>query len=83
MNPEQILEAMAEVYATCSTYRDAGRVTTRFYSADRHRPRTSVRPFTTAFRRPDRFRFEYRERYQIEDEWDRYIVWADGSAVRT
>jgi hypothetical protein len=83
MSPEQLLEAMAEVYATCSTYRDAGRVTTRFHSPDCHQPGESVRPFTTAFCRPNRFRFEYRDRFDVEDEWHRYVVWSDGPAVKT
>jgi hypothetical protein len=82
MAPEQILAAMAEVYATCASYRDAGRVVTRFVTTDR--PRTSIKPFTTAFVRPDRFRFEYRDRFgDGEGEWDRYIVWAGGGVVRS
>jgi hypothetical protein len=82
MYPEQILKALAEAYASCSTYRDSGQVTTHFCSEDRD-PRTSVKPFVTAFHRPDQFRFEYRDRYDVEHEWNRYIVWADGEAVRT
>jgi hypothetical protein len=80
MDPKQLLEAVAEVYANCSTYRDSGQVTTQFLSSER--TRTSIRPFTTAFRRPDRFRFEYMDRYHVGDEWKRYIVWADGPTVR-
>jgi hypothetical protein len=82
MDPEQILTALAEVYATCLSYRDSGRVVTKFFLQHR-RPRTSVKPFTTAFIRPDRFRFEYKHRYEVEDEWDRHIVWANGGEVRT
>jgi hypothetical protein len=83
MNPEQILAAMAEVYATCTSYRDAGRVVTRFIDRG-GRVRTSIRPFTTAFVRPDRFRFEYRDRFgEGDDEWERHLVWAEGGWVRT
>jgi hypothetical protein len=82
MNPEQILAALAEVYAECRSYRDAGRVFTRFLPAGDRRPHSSVRPFATAFVRPGQFRFEYRHRYREEDEWDRYIVWAHGAEVR-
>src|SRR5262249_47398083 len=83
MNPEQILAALAEVYAECRSYRDAGRVVTRFLPAGDRRPHSSVRQFATAFVRPGRFRFEYRQRYREEDAWDRYIVWAHGAEVRT
>ena len=83
MDPKQILGAVAEVYASCSTYRDSGQVTIRFLCPEGRSPRTSVKPFTTAFRRPARFRFEYQARYRVQDKWKRYIVWADGPAVRT
>lgn len=82
MNPQQILAATAEGYAACASYRDAGRVVTRFVSPG-GRTRTSVKPFATAFVRPSRFRFEYRERFGDADEWDRYLVWAGGGHVRT
>jgi len=81
MDPEQILAALAEVYATCMSYRDSGRVVTRFFHQN-WRPRTDVKPFTTAFIRPDRFRFEYKSR-RGEDEWDRYIISAEAGEVRT
>lgn len=51
MNPEQILATMAEAYAGCATYRDTGRVSTRFLHPGR-KPRTSIKPFRTAFVRP-------------------------------
>lgn len=82
MNPEQILAAMVEVYATCTAYRDAGRVTTRFITPG-ERDHTEVRPFTTAFIRPDRFRFEFRSQIgEVEGEWYRYLVCAGGGSVR-
>jgi hypothetical protein len=82
MSPEQILAALAEVYATCTSYRDTGVVNTRFINpaGGGH---TTTRPFETAFVRPDRFRFEYRSRHFEEDNWDRHIVWADDGDVRT
>lgn len=81
MNPDQLLAALAEVYATCATYKDSGEVVTRFRHSN-GRPRTDAKPFATAFVRPDRFRFEYRHRYNERDDWDRCIVWAAGSDVR-
>lgn len=83
MDPHRILEAVAEAYASCSTYRDSGQVTTRYLHPEGQPSRTSTRPFSTAFRRPDRFRFEFRSRHCIEGEWKRYIIWADGPAVQT
>jgi hypothetical protein len=80
MNPDQILAALAEVYATCGSYRDSGRVVTRFLDLGGRLTDTSVKPFRTAFVRPDRFRFEYRD----EDAGGgRCIVWSDGEATRT
>ena len=83
MKPDQIIAEMATIYATCASYRDTGKVVTRFLLAVNHQPHTSVLPFATAFVRPDRFRFEYRHRYKTMDEWNRYIVWANGSDVKT
>jgi hypothetical protein len=75
MSPEQILAAMAEVYAECGSYRDRGQIVTRFvHDSD---PFTTIKQFTTAFVRPGRFRFEYRE------EERRYIVWAGSGEVLT
>lgn len=76
----QILDKMAHVYASCQTYMDKGVVTTVFFRNDRKR--TAKKPFTTAFVRPDRFRFEFKAR-RGEEEWDRYIVWRDGKSVQT
>jgi outer membrane lipoprotein-sorting protein len=84
-NPEswsatQILGRMAEVYAGCKTYRDAGLVKEVFFAASGDR--TVEKPFKTAFIRPDRFRFEYREN-NWGDREDIYIVWRQGKSVKT
>lgn len=79
----QVMQRVAEVYAKCRSYRDSGSLTTKFVSADEKkvegesdRPRT----FTTAFVRPDRFRFEYKAD-RAEKPW-RLIIWANGKDVR-
>ena len=41
-----------------------------------------MRPFSTAFVRPDRVRFEFRSTFN-GGEWDRYIVWASSKEVAT
>jgi hypothetical protein len=83
MNAEQVVGQLMEVYGTCRTYRDSGQVLTCFLGRQGQLPRTDVKPFTTAFVRPNRFRFEYRKRYRVEGEWCRRVVWADGTDVRT
>jgi outer membrane lipoprotein-sorting protein len=80
---DEVLAAMAERYAGCVTYRDSGKAITRFIS-DSGRSRSSIKPFTTAFIRPNRFRFEFRSRHgDAEEDWDPYIVFADGREVLT
>jgi outer membrane lipoprotein-sorting protein len=76
----QILDQMAQVYAGCTSYRDSGVVRTVFVSVRGNR--TVEKPFTTAFVRPDRFRFEYREKRGILEQDSRYIVWSQGKETR-
>ena len=70
----EIMERTLEVYAACSTYRDSGEMTRTFFAEDGVHQETQT--FTTAFKRPYRFRFECREGE------NRYIVYADAAAVR-
>ena len=73
---------MATTYATCKSYRDSGVVTNDFgpHSAGDRFPRhVDVKPFRTAFVRPDQFRFEYDDGTPEKP----YIVWAKGGEVRT
>jgi outer membrane lipoprotein-sorting protein len=75
LTAQQILERMAAAYASCTSYRDSGVVKTTFVESSRRR--TVEKLFRTAFVRPDRFRFEYRENQ------DRYIVCREGDTVQT
>lgn len=52
-----ILQKMAKAYAECRTYRDSGVVKTVFIMKTGRK--TVEKPFSTAFVRPDRFRFEF------------------------
>lgn len=82
LTARQILDQVATTYATCKSYRDSGVVTNDFgpHSAGDHFPRhVDVKPFRTAFVRPDQFRFEYDA--QIPEK--PYIIWVKGSQVRT
>lgn len=77
---EWIFQRMAQVYADCTTYSDSGVVKIIFFQADGER--TSERPFTTAFVRPDSFRFEYTEQTFYGGE-HRYIIWREGASVKS
>ena len=77
---EEILAGMAFMYANCLSYYDSGIVTTLFIEGTGER--TVEKPFTTAFIRPDRFRFEYSEMNRFGMEY-RYIAWQEGSLVET
>jgi hypothetical protein len=59
-SPQEILDKMVAVYASCSSYVDKGQVKTTFF--ENSGPRTTKRPFSTAFVRPSRFRFEFEDR---------------------
>lgn len=78
---KQIIDKMAHAYSSCKSYYDEGVVTTVFH--DKRGRRTEKLSFTTAFARPDRFRFEFREFRNGGQEYEQYIVWRDGESVRT
>ena len=77
----EILRQMAETYKMCKSYQDSGTVTT-IYHQKGGKQHTDSRPFTTAFVRPDRFRFEFKSSFDGK-KWHRYIVWAHGKDVRS
>ena len=78
LTPAQILETMAKTYASCRSYRDSGVVRTS-YGAQLDMQLSDI-AFTTAFVRPDRFRFEFTEAQPGTAL--RYIVWCNGEDVR-
>jgi outer membrane lipoprotein-sorting protein len=80
LTAQELLEHMAKTYADCKTYRDSGIVRTLFVQADRDH--TIEKPFSTAFVRPDRFRFEYKEKKK-NDQSNRYIIWRKGEDVQS
>jgi len=80
MSAQEIVDRMAEVYTSCRTYADEGDVTMglegmRFSELRRQ-------PFSTAFVRPSRFRFDLGSR-EGKQESDRYIAWKDGDFERS
>jgi outer membrane lipoprotein-sorting protein len=56
LTSEEILDRMVEAYSSCKTYQDSGVVKTIFIQNGGER--VVEKRFTTAFVRPDRFRFE-------------------------
>jgi len=80
INAAEVLDRMAKAYAGCKSYHDSGVVKTVFVRANGNQ--TVEKPFTTAFVRPDRFRFEYKEKQGGRPE-HRYIVWRKGKEVVT
>jgi outer membrane lipoprotein-sorting protein len=81
LKAREILKRVAEAYAGCKTYSDKGIVKTVYISAAR--TRTTELPFTTAYVRPDRFRFEYTQWNPRRAFDNRYIVWRHGGSVKT
>jgi len=80
LTPEKILVEMSRVYGGCRSYRDTGNVMTATLT-DGGRA-GSERPFTTAFVRPDRFRFQFTDP-GLGERSSRYVVWTDGTEVRS
>lgn len=76
-----ILGKMGKAYAGCKTYRDSGMVKTDFIrpGGDNF---TSKKPFTTAFIRPDQFRYEFKDTMS-DGRVNRFIIWRNGDDVRS
>ena len=62
MTPREILSRMKDVYATCMTYRDEGKVVSGA---------GGELTFATIFARPSQFRYEYKSRSRS----DYYVIW--------
>lgn len=80
LTARDVLDRLAKAHAGCKSYHDSGVVKTVFVRATGNR--TVEKPFATAFVRPDRFRFEYKEKAGDGQE-RRYIVWRKGKEVQT
>src|SRR5664279_1339490 len=82
LSAAEILKRMIAIYGSCKTYQDSGEVTTDFSGSGPSFRDT--KPFSTAFVRPARFRFEFRSAFlPYDNHWRRYLVWADGAKTRT
>jgi hypothetical protein len=81
LTPVEILMQVATTYAACRSYNDSGVVTTVFIEAGGRQ--TDEKPFKTAFVRPDHFRFQFRNKAVAGNTEHLYIVWRNGTEVRT
>jgi outer membrane lipoprotein-sorting protein len=80
LTANEIIKRMEKVYANCKSYSDSGVVKTVFISPDV--TRTEKKPFTTAFIRPDHFRFEFKEKKKGNRE-QRFIIYLKGKDLQT
>ncbi len=80
LTPVKILLDMEKAYARAESYRDTGVVATLTLT-DGGRA-GSERPFSTVFVRPERLRFQFTDT-GLGERSSRYIVWTDGSEVRS
>jgi len=80
MSAQEIVDRMAQVYASCRTYADEGDVAIGLEGM--RLGKISGQPFSTAFVRPSSFRFDFGLRGRKE-EFDRYIAWKDGDVERS
>ena len=83
-DPRDLARKVETVYASCRTYRDTGQATQVFRNAqgqEQGRADRKPRKITTAFVRPDKFRFEF-----DDDRGGRLIrnlIWMDGRSLKS
>jgi outer membrane lipoprotein-sorting protein len=80
LTANEIIKRMEKVYANSKSYSDSGVVRSVFISTDR--THTVEKPFTTVFIRPDRFRYEFKEKKQGNQE-QRFIIYRKGKDLQT
>jgi outer membrane lipoprotein-sorting protein len=83
MTAEEVLAKMAEAYKGCKSYEDEGEVAIKFDTPQRQW--TDRRPFKTAFVRPNKLRYEFTSKLgpMLPGPSTRYVVWADGTKIRS
>lgn len=80
ISASDLVERVLKTYKECKSYRDSAVEVTKVSHTDGEL--TKQNSFTTAFVRPDRFRFEYQDK--LDEEYTIcHIIWRHGSLVRT
>ena len=80
LSAQDIIARMQQVYANSHSYRDTGLVAEVFIDAEGER--VVEKPFSTAFVRPDRFRYEFRE-MPPRQAARRFVIYRNGKELRT
>jgi outer membrane lipoprotein-sorting protein len=80
LTAQQIIDQTVAVYSECTSYQDAGTVVTTYTTPDR--TWSDELQFSTAFVRPDRFRFVYKDT-DLFKKPRRYLIWRKGEEVKT
>ncbi len=76
-----LVERLQSLYGSCKAYSDRGQVTS-ILPREEGDQLIHYQTFSTAFVRPDKFRFEFRDRFP-EGQFGRYVVWREGALVKT
>jgi outer membrane lipoprotein-sorting protein len=77
LSAKEIRDKMVSNYASCTSYSDQGEVKSVFLRTGS----VSLRPFSTAFVRPGKLRFEFQDRFR--DLNTDYVVWQDGASIKS
>ena len=80
LKAKDIIARVEKAYAACETYRDSGEVSIKFTMETGDR--IDIRPFTTSFIRPDRFRYQY-QATNPANVTSRFLIWRKGNEVKT
>jgi outer membrane lipoprotein-sorting protein len=78
----EILARTAAVYSACSTYRDHGQVRITLTSGNTP-PTTETKTFSTAFSRPDAFRFDFQDKAEATPgHANQSVIWTDAGKAK-
>ena len=80
LSVNEIINNVHKAYSKAQTYSDTGEVKTTYVTQGTQGTYNTT--FSTAFVRPDRFKFELKYKMKPEDsDWMRYIVWQNGDKI--
>ena len=80
LSAADILQQMKMAYASATSYVDRGKVSSVFI--EKGKKRVVEKPFSTAFVRPDRFRYEFREKKGFFKQ-DKFVISLIGKGLQT
>ncbi len=80
MDVDQIIDKVKKTYAGLETYQDCGYVDTLMYPGT-EKERLTRRPFTTYFRKPNLFLFEWEDKFFENSPVRHHAIWCDGKTA--